>query len=90
MWYMNTMKTSIDKAGRVVIPAPVRARLGLTPGTELEVDVQDFAIRIARSAPRPKLVKQGRLLVARPTADLKRAPRVDVARLIEEERDRWP
>ncbi|OHU94748.1 AbrB/MazE/SpoVT family DNA-binding domain-containing protein [Mycobacterium talmoniae] len=31
------MKTTIDKAGRVVIPKSMRDRHGLAPGTELEV-----------------------------------------------------
>ena len=29
------MRTTIDKAGRVVIPAALRERAGLTPGSEL-------------------------------------------------------
>ena len=84
------MKTTIDKAGRVVIPAPARARAGLQPGTELEVVVEDFSVRLTRRAPGPKIVRVGGRLVARPTVAAKDVTRVDVARLVEEERDRWP
>ncbi|MFZ5468877.1 MAG: AbrB/MazE/SpoVT family DNA-binding domain-containing protein [Myxococcota bacterium] len=82
------MRTTIDKAGRVVIPASARARMHLRPGTELEVLVDDVSIRLVRRVSPPRLVKKGRRLVARPTA--KELPEVDVARLIEEERNRWP
>jgi hypothetical protein len=40
------------------------------------------------TVPGPKLVRVGKRLVARPTAKTKRLPAVDVARLIEEERNR--
>lgn len=84
------MRTTIDKAGRLVIPAAVRERAGLTPGTELEVTVDETGVRIERIAPGPRLVKVGRRLVARPTAPAESRPQVDVAALIEEERNRWP
>ena len=73
----------------MVIPASIRERSGLTPGAELEITADDLGIRIERVAQRPKLVKVGRRLVARPTAHGAR-PEVDVAALIEEERNRWP
>jgi AbrB family looped-hinge helix DNA binding protein len=82
------MRTTIDKAGRVVIPAAVRARAGLRPGTEIEVVADDVSVRLLRRVPGPKLVRRGRRLVAKPTS--KELPAVDLAALIEEERDRWP
>ncbi len=84
------MWTTIDKAGRVVIPAAVRDRAGLTPGTELEITLDDTGIRIERVAPGPRLVKVGRRLVARPTAPADSRPSLDIASLIEDERNRWP
>ena len=84
------MKTTIDKAGRVVIPAAVRAKVGLQPGAEIDVLVEEGSIRLVRAVPRSKLVRVGKRLVARPTADSRSLPSVDVAALIEEERDRWP
>lgn len=84
------MRTTIDKAGRVVIPAALRDRAGLVPGTALEVTADDTGIRIERVAPGPKLVRIGKRLVARPTVPADERPAVDVATLIEDERNRWP
>lgn len=84
------MKTTIDKAGRVVIPAAVRAKAGFEPGTELDVAVDDLGVRLVRTAPGPRLVKVGSRLVARPTVPAGRRPDVDLAALVAEERARWP
>jgi AbrB family looped-hinge helix DNA binding protein len=84
------MRTTIDKAGRVVIPAAARDRAGLTAGTELRVSVDEFGIRLERVAPGPRLVRVGRRLVARPTVAVDSRPRVDIAAIVEEERNRWP
>ena len=82
------MRTTIDKAGPVVIPAALRERAGFAPGSELEITEDEIGIRIERIATPPRLVRIGRRLVARPTAAL--AAAVDVARLIDDERNRWP
>jgi AbrB family looped-hinge helix DNA binding protein len=84
------MRTTIDKAGRVVIPAPVRERAGFLPGSELEITEDELGIRLERVAAGPRLVKIGRRIVARPTVAAGNRPRIDVAALIEEERNRWP
>lgn len=84
------MRTTIDKAGRVVIPAALRDRAGLTPGSDLEVTEDDRGIRLERVAAGPRLVKVGRRLVARPTVSADRRPSIDVAGVIEDERNRWP
>ena len=84
------MRTTIDKAGRVVIPAAIRERAGLAPGTVLEVAVEEFGIRLERVAAGPRLMKVGRRLVARPTVAADARPALDVAALVEEERNRWP
>jgi AbrB family looped-hinge helix DNA binding protein len=84
------MRTTIDKAGRVVIPAAVRERAGFSPGTALEVTIDEVGIRLERVAAGPRLVKVGRRLVARPTVAADVRPSIDVAALVEEERNRWP
>jgi AbrB family looped-hinge helix DNA binding protein len=84
------MKTTIDRAGRVVIPAAIRARLGLRAGTPLEVTVDDVSIRLVRAVPGPRLVRAGNRWVARATVPPSELPRIDVATLVEEERNRWP
>ncbi len=74
----------------MVIPAPVRERAGFSPGSELEITEDELGIRLERVAAGPRLVKIGRRLVARPTVAAGNRPRIDVAALIEEERNRWP
>lgn len=39
------MRTTIDRAGRIVIPKPIRERVGLAPG-EVEMTVDGNGIRI--------------------------------------------
>jgi len=84
------MIATIDRAGRVVIPAEVRKRLGLTAGTELEVVIEGFAIRLVRAVAGPEVVRRGKRLIARPRTGEAERVKIDVAKLIEEERDRWP
>ena len=84
------MRTTIDKAGRVVIPAAVRERAGFTPGAELEVTEDELGIRVERVAKGPRLVRVGRRLVARPTVPLDRRPTVAIAAIVDDERNRWP
>jgi len=44
--YPDGMKATIDAAGRLVIPKPLRDRLGLTPGeVEVEADGADLRVR---------------------------------------------
>ncbi len=40
------MRTTIDKAGRLVIPRALRARIGLADGGEVEVELDGAAVRI--------------------------------------------
>ena len=84
------MRVSIDKAGRIVIPASIRERTGLVAGAEIDLTLEDSSIRLRRVAPGPRLVKVGRRLVARPSAPSDSRPTVDIAALVEEERNRWP
>ena len=84
------MRTTIDKAGRLVIPASIRDRAGLSPGTILEITVDEFGVRLEPVAPGPRLVKVGRRLVARPTSDVNTRRVLDIASLVEDERNRWP
>ena len=41
------MRTTIDKAGRLVIPSAMRSRIGLAAGGEVDIEVDGAAIRIA-------------------------------------------
>ena len=84
------MRTTIDKAGRVVIPAAIRNRAGLKPKTELDVTLDDVGIRLVRAAPEPRLVRRGRRLIAKPALKREDLPDVDLSAMVEEERNRWP
>lgn len=84
------MRTTIDKAGRIVIPAAIRERAGLRPGAEVEITEEEVGVRLQRVAPGPRLVKIGRRRVARPTVAADARPRIDIAAIVEDERNRWP
>ena len=74
----------------MVIPAPIREKAGLGPGAEIEVTADDAGVRLERVAPGPRLVKIGRRRVARPTVSADTRPQVDIAAIVEDERNRWP
>jgi len=59
------MKTSIDPAGRMVIPKSIREAAGLRPGELLEVTYRGGRIEIEPAAVEVKLIRKGKLLVAR-------------------------
>jgi len=59
------MKTTIDKAGRVIVPKAMRDELGLTGGTEVEIGLVDGRVEIAPVASHIRLErKRGRLVAA--------------------------
>ncbi len=84
------MRTTIDKAGRVVIPVALRQQAGLLPGTELEIVAEGFSLRLERSVSGPELERRGNRWVVSPTVPQDQRPQVDLATLISKERDRWP
>jgi AbrB family looped-hinge helix DNA binding protein len=65
-----TMKTTIDAAGRIVVPKPLRQALHLTPGQALEIRAGDGRLEIEIVATPMTLRKQGRDLVAVPEVGL--------------------
>lgn len=84
------MIATIDKAGRLVIPAQIREQAGFAPGTEVEVEVDEIGVRLVRRVRGPELVRVGKLLIARPTVPPEERPAIDLEAVIEAERDRWP
>lgn len=58
------MITTMDRAGRLVIPKKVRDEVGLVPGEPLNVTIRDGCVEIT-PAPRPvRIAKKGSLTVA--------------------------
>jgi AbrB family looped-hinge helix DNA binding protein len=58
------MRTTIDAAGRLVIPKAARDELGLTPGTELELRIVDRRLEIEIPLTPMRLVEHGSGVVA--------------------------
>lgn len=46
-WYSDAMRTTIDAAGRLVVPKRLREQLGFTVGTELEITAVDGHLEVA-------------------------------------------
>jgi AbrB family looped-hinge helix DNA binding protein len=74
------METTIDRAGRVVIPKPIREAAGLKPGAELSIEYRNGRIEIERKSMRARLVPKGPVLVV----SIPGAPKMSV-----DETNRW-
>jgi AbrB family looped-hinge helix DNA binding protein len=57
------MRTTIDKAGRLVIPKALRAQVGLDEGGEVDVDIQGAAILIEPVAGHDLIEVDGMLVI---------------------------
>ncbi len=77
------IRLTIDKSGRIVFPKPLRERLGLKPGTELEVMDQPDGVFLRRVEEQPALVKIDGLWVHRGIAQ----PGTDWDRVLQEVRE---
>lgn len=60
------MRTTIDSAGRIVVPKVIREELGLYGGQEVEVTATDGRIEIEVPPTPMHLERRGRVLVAVP------------------------
>jgi AbrB family looped-hinge helix DNA binding protein len=58
------MRTTIDSAGRIVVPKPLRDELGLTAGQELELRATDGGLEVEIPTAPMRLVEQDGELVA--------------------------
>jgi AbrB family looped-hinge helix DNA binding protein len=77
------MKSSIDSAGRIVIPKALRQALDLKPGQPLEIRAGDGRLEI-EVAPTPvKLLKRGKGVVAVPATTLPKLTADQVRETIE-------
>jgi AbrB family looped-hinge helix DNA binding protein len=63
---LNGMKSTMDSAGRLVIPKDIRTEAGIRPGMPLEVRVREGRIEIEPAPLSVRLQKRGRFLVAVP------------------------
>lgn len=77
------MTLTIDKAGRVILPKPIRDKLGLRGGSELEMEETALGILLKPASSKPSLVRKGRFLVH--TGQLPRG--YDLTEAIDEDRE---
>ena len=63
---VTAMKTTIDRAGRLVLPKPVRDELGLTAGQEIDIRVEGGQAIIEPTVPTWHVERRGRLTVLIP------------------------
>ena len=88
-WYNATMNTilSIDRAGRLVLPKPVREQLQLEPGESLEMEAFDDHIVLRPVRGHATAYKKQGVLVFR-TGPLKASVVDETIRKVRNERDR--
>jgi AbrB family looped-hinge helix DNA binding protein len=60
------MEIRIDKAGRIVVPKPLRERMGFRPDTELEAIEQPEGVLLKRIEHGPSMVQVDDLSVKNP------------------------
>jgi len=77
------MELKIDKAGRIVVPKPLRERLGFKPDTELEAIEQPEGVLLRRVEQRPPMVKVDGLWVHQGSAE----PGANWERILEDVRE---
>ena len=64
------MKTTIDAAGRIVVPKPLRIALGVQAGQQLDIRAEDRRLQIEIAATPMRLEKRGKGVIAVPEAAL--------------------
>lgn len=64
------MRTTIDRAGLIVIPKPLRDELGLIEGTEVEVAAWEGRLEVEIPPTAMHLERRGGVTVAVPGRDL--------------------
>jgi AbrB family looped-hinge helix DNA binding protein len=80
---VNGMEVRIDKAGRIVVPKPLRERLGFRPDTALEAIEQPEGVLLKRIEQRPSMVKVDGLWVHQGSAE----PGANWERILEDVRE---
>ena len=64
------MRVTIDSAGRLVIPKPIRERVGLVAGVEFELREREGRIELEPAATPMRLENRGHGLAAVPGVEL--------------------
>lgn len=80
---INGMELRIDKAGRVVLPKPVRERLGLREGSALEMSETSNGVLLRRIDQEPSMIQKRGLWVH--TGKI--PPGFDVVQAVQDDRE---
>ena len=81
------MRSTIDRAGRIVVPKAIREAANLRPGTEVEFRVRGSHVELEPVPLAVTLQRRGSLVVAVPQADQPVMRVADVDRTIAELRN---
>jgi AbrB family looped-hinge helix DNA binding protein len=81
------MRTTIDYAGRVVIPKAVRDSAGLAPGSAVSVEYRDGSVHIEPICKTVKWIRKGSFVVARAPSGTPALTADRVRKIIEETRN---
>ncbi len=73
-WYNSGMKTTIDAAGRLVVPKQLRDELGIGPGQPVEVAAVEGHLEVTIPPTPMHLEERDGLLVAVPDNDVTPPP----------------
>lgn len=79
------MKTTIDRAGRLVVPKQLRDRLGLAAGTEVEIEAVGDAVVLRPAHAAAALRSKGGVLVHH--GGRERPAEIDIAAFIRGDRE---
>lgn len=79
----SPMHTTIDSAGRVVVPKRLREALGLRAGTRLEMSEENGAIILKPESVPMRLVGKGRRVTVEPAKPLPVLTAADVRAILE-------
>ncbi len=77
------MSITIDRAGRIVVPKPLRECFGLHPGTELEIEAEGDGLRLRARDSAPVFIEKDGVLVHHASGP---ALEIDMAAFINRER----
>jgi AbrB family looped-hinge helix DNA binding protein len=58
------MEATIDQAGRVVLPKPIRDALGLLPGTKVDISPYGAGVQVVPAGRTARLIEENGVLVA--------------------------
>ncbi|MDH5792588.1 MAG: AbrB/MazE/SpoVT family DNA-binding domain-containing protein [Candidatus Bathyarchaeota archaeon] len=67
----ESLEVTVDDRGRVLIPKEIRERLGLNPGTEARIEVEDDRLIITPPVTPESFIRrmEGRITEGEPTID---------------------